>query len=378
MLLIVAASAFITYVLFGYPLLLGFLARRFAKAPARGPYEPSVSIIVAVHNGAQFIEAKLKSILALDYERRRMEIIVASDGSTDRTIELARRFEPQGVRVLDLPRKGKPATLNAAVAASSGEVLVLTDVRQTLAPESLRLLLENLADPQVGAASGELVILDGERTEERQTGLYWRYELWIRLRLSELDSIFGATGAYYAIRRNLFVPIPDDSLLDDMYLPLAAFFRGYRLLVDPRARMFDYPTGLESEFRRKWRTLAGNYQIIASYPGLLLPWRNRLWLHFMSYKFGRLLLPFALLIILAASFSLLTPWRELMIGAQGVFYGTAIADIWIPEGRALKRVTGVIRTFVTLMGAAFLAASVFFVPSSWLWKPQRVSGAGSR
>src|SRR5262249_32719332 len=162
--------------------------------------------------------------------------LVASDGSTDGTGQIVERFAGQGVRLLNLPRGGKPAALNAAIAEASDEILVLTDVRQTLAPESLRLLLENFADPDVGAASAELVILKSGRTTEDPVGLYWRYEVWIRLNQSSLDSIFGATGAYYALRRKLAVPIPTDALLDDMYLPLAAFFQGYRLVVDARAK----------------------------------------------------------------------------------------------------------------------------------------------
>src|SRR5260370_1196685 len=125
--------------------------------------------------------------------------------------------------------------------------------------------------------------------------------------------MFGATGPFYAIRRELAVPIPPDVLLDDVYLPLAPFFRGYRLVVEESARAFDYPTTLETEFRRKVRTLAGVYQLIRIYPRLLLP-GNRMWFHFMSYKVGRLLLPHALILIAACSFFLPHPWRAWALG----------------------------------------------------------------
>jgi hypothetical protein len=258
------------------------------------------------------------------------------------------------------------------MAVATGDILVMTDVRQELEAESLARLLENFADADVGVASGELVIRSGENSEQASTGLYWRYELWLRLQLSARDSIFGATGAYYAIRRSLAVDIPPGTLLDDMHLPLAAFFRGYRLIVDPRARMFDQPTSLEGEFARKVRTLAGNYQILRHYPGLLIPGKNRMWFHYLSYKFGRLLLPFALLGIAVLSFLLPAPWSLLMLAAQAVFYGLALADIWIPECQ-IKRVTSVARTFVTLMAATLMALSIFFVPSGELWKPSRAS-----
>lgn len=358
----------ILYVLFGYPVLLGVLARRFAKPVERAPYEPRVSIIIAVQNGERFLANKLSSILALQYPHEKMEIIVASDGSTDRTDAIARSFAGSGVRLLALDRGGKPSALNAGIAAAGGEILVLTDVRQALAPDSLRLLMENFADAKVGAASGELVLLKPDGQGEANVGLYWKYEIRIRLDLSALDSIFGATGAYYALRRELSVPIPPSALLDDMYLPLAAFFRGYRLVVDPRVHMFDSPMSIETEFRRKVRTLAGNYQILGWYPKLLGP-GNRMWLHFVSYKFARLLLPFALVAVLLCSFHLPGFWSYLAVGGQIIFYSAAVLDFWIPDRSLLKRISSPIRTFVSLMAAAFLAPSIIFIPGTKFWRP---------
>jgi cellulose synthase/poly-beta-1,6-N-acetylglucosamine synthase-like glycosyltransferase len=370
------ASAFVIYVLFAYPLILAFLARRRSRVIRRAPYRPPVSMVIAVHNGAEFLTEKLESILALDYPRDQLDILVVSDGSTDDTDEIAKSYSTEGVRLLQLPRGGKPAAINAGIKATSGEILVLTDVRQVLAPGSLGYLLENFADPAVGAASAELVIRKGDTAEQEKTGLYWRYELWIRLKLSALDSIFGATGAYYAIRRSLVVPIPERALLDDMHLPLAGFLQGYRLIVDVRAQMFDLPSRLETEFDRKRRTLAGNYQILQSYPQLLNPSKNRLWWHFVSYKFGRLLLPFALLLILVLSFGLRSPWKGIFIAAQGLFYLTAILDKWLPEGPA-KKLTTPVRTFVTLMVAALLAPAILFTPDINLWTPSGISRNGS-
>jgi poly-beta-1,6-N-acetyl-D-glucosamine synthase len=365
-------TAWTLYVLFGYPLILAALAARVPARVRRAPAHPSVSIVIAVHNGEAFLESKLQSIFSLDYPKDRIQILVASDGSTDATDSIAQRYASRGVLLLRLPRGGKPAALNAAIQQATGDILVLTDVRQTLAPDSLALLMENFADPGVGAVSAELVILKANRSEEDTVSLYWRYELWIRLNLSRIDSIFGATGAYYALRRELAVPVPPDTLLDDMYLPLAAFFRGYRLIVDPRARMFDYPTGLQAEFRRKVRTLAGNYQILASYPSLLGP-RNRLWLHYISYKFGRLLLPFALLLVLLSAFGLPGHWRTAAVAVQTVFYALALLDPWIPAS-FLKRISYPIHTFVVLMAATLCAVSVFFIPAATLWKTTTVSG----
>jgi len=257
--------------------------------------------------------------------------------------------------------------LNAAIVEARGEILLLTDVRQQVAPDSLGHLLACFADPAVGAVSGELIIRKGASHEEADIGLYWRYESWIRDRLSALDSMFGATGPFYAIRRELAVPIPGDMLLDDMYLPLAAFFRGYRLVVESAARAYDYPTSVKTEFRRKVRTLAGNYQILSAYPALLGP-RNRMWLHFVSYKLGRLLLPWLLMTLFAASAFLPDPWRLFALAAQIGFYALAMLDRWLPACFPLKVLSSPAHTFVVLMAAAVCGLSIFFVPPRRLWK----------
>lgn len=368
----ITACLLIFYVVAGYPLLLRWVALRRPRPVQRRPIEPTVSLIIAVYNGERFLEAKLQSVLALEYAADKLEIIVASDGSTDRTEEIAERFAAQRVSLLRLPRGGKPAALNAAIGKARGEILVLTDVRQPLEPPSVARLMENFADPTVGVASGELLIRAGATQEEADIGLYRRFENWIRVNLSSIDSTFGATGSFYAIRRTLAVPIPADTLLDDVYLPLAAYFQGYRLVMDSRARAYDLPTSLETEFRRKMRTLAGNYQILRAYPALLGP-GNRMWLHFVSYKFGRLLLPWLLLILAAASFGLPAPWREALLAGQAVFYGLALADVWILKPRILKRVSSSAHTFLVMMIATLGGLSVLFIPPRTLWK---VTSAG--
>lgn len=365
----IAASLVLFYIVFGYPLLLAAIVRFRPRPVRRAPFTPRVSIIVAVHNGAEFVRPKLRSILELDYPRELVEILIACDGCTDRTGDAAAEFE--GVRVLRLARTGKAGALNAAIREASGEILVLTDIRQRLAPDSLRLLLENFADPSVGAASAELIISTGNTTEEASVGLYWRYELNIRLLLSGFDSIFGATGAYYALRRELAVPIPGGTLLDDMYLPLAAFFRGYRLIVDNRAHMFDFPTRIKAEFWRKVRTLAGNYQILAAYPALLTP-RNRLWFHFLSYKAARLMLPLIFAAIFWFSLGLPQPWMAAAVAGQAGVYAAALLDRWVPEGR-LKKLTSAAATLVSLIAAAAVAPVVYFVPGFRIWKTTVVS-----
>ena len=363
-------SSVVLYVLVGYPLLLAVLARR--ERPLRRAWHPlSVTVLLPVYNGENWIRSKLETIFALDYPHHLLEIIVISDGSTDGTEAIVQEFVARGVRLLRVVHGGKALALNAGIAEAHGEILFFTDVRQHLQPDSLRRLVECFDDPAVGVVSGELIIREGSSHEEANIGLYWRHEKWIRERLSRIDSVLGATGAIYAMRRALAVPLPPGSLLDDMYLPLAAFFRGYRVVLDRSARAFDFPTALHSEFGRKVRTLAGNYEILCAFPALLGP-RNRMWLHYVSHKFGRLLIPYALLGALLASFWIPYPWNRAAIAAQCAVLALAAVDLLLPQRSAIKRITSPVRTFIVMMAASFCAVSFFFTRGRNLWKPTRV------
>ena len=369
-----AAAVFILYTLLGYPLLLAVLARR-ESAPVRRQWRPkSVSVLLPVHNGEAWIRTKLRSILALNYPTELREILVVSDGSTDRTDEYVREFEPQGVRLVHIPRSGKAAALNALMERASGEIFFFTDVRQTLHEDALRNLVACFADPTVGVASGELVILDSVGREDARVGLYWKYEKWMRKRLSRIDSIPGATGCIYAMRRELAAPLPADCLLDDVHLPMKAFFSGHRLILDESAKAFDVPALLKTEFRRKVRTQAGVYQILLAFPQLLGP-QNRMWFHFLSHKFARLLLPFALLLIGLASFWLPVPWSRLALSSQAILYGFALLDLLISERFPLRRLSSPISTFVTLMAAALCAVSILVLPARRFWSVPQAGAA---
>lgn len=362
--LFLSGAAFLLYVLFGYPVLLAVRARLFSRPVRKAEEWKTVSLVLAVKNGEKFLRSKLESIFALDYPRDLLQVIVISDGSTDRTDAIAKESADC---FLCLPSGGKALALNAGIAKATGEILFFTDVRQPLAADSLRRLVSCFADPRVGVASGELIILDGKTQGEASIGLYWRYEKWIRNLLSQIDSVMGATGCIYAMRRELAVTLPAGTLVDDMYLPLAVFFRGYRVIFEPGAKAFDYPTALDAEFRRKVRTQAGVYQIIGAFPQLL-GMENRMWIDFASHKLGRLLLPYACLLMAGSSFWLPEPWRTPALAGQGLFGFFALVDVWLPEGFPLKRLTSPLRTFVVLMSAALCAGAVLFLPHDYFWK----------
>jgi len=363
--------SFTTYTVIGYPILLGLIAR-FRYRPIRKRFEArTVTILLPVRNGEPWLRAKLGSLFSLQYPREALKIIVISDGSNDATDSIAREFADSGrIEFLRINGGGKAAALNAGLAQARGEILFFTDVRQDLEPESLRNLVACFNDPDVGVASGELVIRCRDGHGEEPVGSYWRYEKWLRNRESQIDSVMGATGCIYAMRRELATPLAPGVLVDDMFLPLAAFFRGYRIVLDGTAKAFDRPAVLRDDFWRKVRTQAGVFQIIALYPRLLMP-TNRMWPAFWSHKVARLLLPYALLLSGLTTFALKTPWRTGALCIQLLLYGLALADLWLPERIRLKRVTSSLRTFLVLMAAAFCAVLILFVPSEDLWRDTR-------
>ena len=370
----VLCTAFVIYVLLGYPIALAMWARLFPKKIGKALARRRVSVIVPVRNGAQWVVAKLDSLLASDYPAELLDILIVSDGSSDKTNEIVSGYPDPRVRLLALPPGGKASAVTKALSAVQGAIIVLTDVRQTFDKEAIRLMVMCFADANVGVVTGELVIREGNSQEEYNTGLYWTYEKWIRRNLNRIDAMLGATGSIYAIRRELAVEIPADILLDDVYVPFHIAFRGYRIYFEDRAKAYDLPTSLKSEFGRKVRTQAGVYQILEYFPALLSPFNPR-FIHFLSHKFGRLMLPYALLGALGFSFFLPAPWNWLTLAAQGVFYGLALLDPFIPEGNPVKRLSSVIRAFLVLVAAAAVALKIFFAPPQHLWKETKVGAA---
>jgi cellulose synthase/poly-beta-1,6-N-acetylglucosamine synthase-like glycosyltransferase len=373
--LLALGTAVALYIMVGYPLVLAWFPVRPAPQVAKDRnYRATVSILLAVHNGEAFVRRKLECLLALEYPRELMQILVVSDGSTDRTDEIVESFADRGIRLLKAPRRGKAAALNAALEQATGEILFFTDVRQSLEPGSLAHLVANFADPAVGAATGELRILDPNRVgEQADMELYWRYELWARQRHSRIDSIFSVTGCIYALRRCLAEPLRPDTLTDDACFSLGAFFRGYRVVFDPAAVATDYPTAEGGEFRRKLRTLVGLWQLHLRQPRLFLR-VNRMRFHFLSYKFARLLLPWAVLLIWGATLALpASGFRTFLLVDELGLGALALLDYGVPKGFAVKRITSPARTFLTMNAAALLAVAFLFVSPERVWKPTRVS-----
>lgn len=347
-----ACLATVGYTYVGYPALIGLLARLAPLRSAEDPtWLPTVTAVIPMYNAAPYLRAKIASLQALDYPADRIQILLYCDDATDDTAAIARALceaDPRIELIVASERRGKPAGVNRMIASATGEVLLMTDVRQRVAPGALRALVSRLADPQVACVSGNLVLEGGTGA-----GAYWAYENWIRRQEGRFRGMVGVTGPLYVIRRADMASLPDGLILDDMWVPLRHVLEGRRIVFAEDAECFDAAFGDEREYGRKVRTLAGNYQLFALLPGLLDPRHNPVWFEVVSHKILRLACPWALGGL--AAFSVagalrgplpLRPLFALLAGGQGLFYLAALV------GPRAGKLGTVARTFVVLNGAA--------------------------
>jgi poly-beta-1,6-N-acetyl-D-glucosamine synthase len=353
-------AAAVAYAYAGYPALLA-LAAWLRPRPVRRAANPdaSVSIILAVHNEEANIARRVEELTHLvQVSGLQGEILVISDGSTDATAAIARSCKGP-VRVVELPENaGKAVALSEGCRAAAHDLLVFADARQTWAADALERLVENFADPTVGAVSGDLVVQSGPGVLAG-VSLYWRYEKWLRRIESRVHSMVSVTGAISAVRRELFRPIPRGTILDDVYWPLQVALQGFRVVHDPRAVAFDWlPERARDEFRRKVRTLSGNFQLVARLPSALLPWRNPVWLQLVSHKLLRLLVPWLLVALLVLGAVLPQPICRTAFWLQTEAYLVGLVGMWRPVGTRV-RVAAAVASLLVLNAAAWLGF--------WVW-----------
>jgi len=355
---------FITYTYLGYPLVLYILSKLFPKRVDKKlpALEPLVTVVVAARNEGETIGKRIKNLLSQHYPPNRLEIIVVSDGSTDVTNEIVARLagqEPVKIRFKDevLPRlrlvthdenKGKPHALNEGVRLAHGEFIVFADARQDFEPDAVRELIANFNDPSVGSVTGELVFYqDSETTIRAEMGLYWNFEKRIRKMEGSIHSVVGATGAIYAIRRELFEEIPEETILDDVLVPLRIVSRGYRNVFEDEAVARDvFSADMEREKRRKIRTLLGNYQLLRLMPSLASVTGNPLFLQFVSHKIFRLFVPFFFIALFVSSFMVEGLFYRF------VFWGIVALFLMTCFSRQLSRIP-LIGTFCTISRTFF-------------------------
>ncbi len=313
---------------------------------------PAVTCVMAAANEAALIGRKLDILRRQDYPPDKISIIVVSDASTDGTDEIVTGHAARDPRIRLLrteSRSGKPTALNLARKHIGTEIAILLDVRQDLTPNAIRELIAHLADPTVGAVSGDFR-LKGDA--------YWTYEAFVRRRESRSGSMVQVTGSLYAIRTRDFPVIPADTILDDVYVPVTVALTGRRIVMAEKAGSLDVrPRSLSGEFTRKVRTLAGLVQICHSIPACLNPVRNPLWGRFVIHKLSRFSGPYGLLLMLvAAAMSAGSLYRVTV----GVAVGLAVlaAGETVGVGHRLSRVA---RALVALNVAALWAVPAYYL-----------------
>jgi biofilm PGA synthesis N-glycosyltransferase PgaC len=295
------AGIFYTY--FGYPIAIWLLACLRGRQRTVSTITPSVSIVLAVRNGMDRLQAKIQHLLELDYSGIK-EIIIVSDGSTDGTAEYVTSLQLERIKTVVLRKHGgKAAAVNAGVVLATGDIILFVDIRPEIAPGAIQRLVNNFADPQVGCVAGELILRhEGhDAASEAVGGLYWRYEQWLRKCEAAFDSPVGVYGGFYAIRKELFIPIPPGTILDDMFEPLSIIRQGYRSALESTAFVYDvWPKKVVGEFHRKVRTLAGNFQLFKLAPWTLTS-ENRAMFQLVSHKVMRLVVPYLMVALFISS-----------------------------------------------------------------------------
>jgi cellulose synthase/poly-beta-1,6-N-acetylglucosamine synthase-like glycosyltransferase len=382
--LLFLSAAVPIYVYAGYPILLWAMARvRGQRTVAAAPIEPAVTLIISAYNEEDVIGEKLENSLSLDYPRDRLEVIVVSDCSSDRTDAIVAARAPDGVRLIRLPeRGGKSAGLNHAVAAARGSVLVFSDANAFYRTASIRRLVANFADSEVGCVTGESRYAKPDRsTTSTQENLYWRYERWIKIVESNWGSMVGSDGAILALRRDLFEPLRASDL-NDLVIPLRVVARGYRVVYEPsaicdEAGMLEY----EEEFRRKVRIVNRSVFALRQFPLLLNPLRAGTFaLQLISHKvlrWGVGLALIALLISSAATTAIDPRWAPLL-WAQVAFYALAGAGALLPGWRRRAGSIATLPYYFCLVNVAALIGGARGLRGrvQVTWNPERGQGTG--
>ena len=364
-----------TYLL--YPLCIWALARlpRKILTPSEADRAalPPVTLLVAAYNEEQVIERKVRNSLALDYPRDRLEIVVASDGSSDATGEIVVRYAHRGVRLLNYgQRRGKSHVLNAAIPETNGDILVLSDANTDFDRRAVRQLVRWFVDPRVQAVCGRLELKDptGGRNVD---SLYWRYETFLKHCEGRLGALLGANGGIYAIRRSGYVPIPNNAIIDDFLIPLLSKLRhGGRIVYDPAAVASEEtsPT-IGGEFHRRVRIGTGAYQSLRLLWRLLSPRYGWTAFAFLSHKLLRWMVPFLFLTMVVCTVCLLQyPLYRFMLGAQLALLAIALGGMYV-RGKSL---TARLLRATTMFAGMNLALLLGFwrwvtTPQGGTWQP---------
>jgi cellulose synthase/poly-beta-1,6-N-acetylglucosamine synthase-like glycosyltransferase len=351
--------AALLYVYIGYPLVLLCLSVICRRRRATPGYTPFLSILIAAYNEETGIKKKIEQTLDLDYPPDKLEILVLSDGSTDKTDEIVRSFSDPRVRLLHLSgRKGKTNAQNEGVRHARGEVLVFSDATTMYHRQALRYLASNYADSQVGAVSGRYQYFDPEGGSPTGLGTmaFWNYENYIKKMQSSIRTISGCCGCIYSVRTEAYTLL-DDEVISDLVQPLHVIRKGYRVVFEDRALAYEETTqSTAEEFAMRVRVVTRGMRGLLSVPALLMPWKFG-WVSFQlwSHKISRWLVPFLLLGLFGSNLLLLRgPLYQFVLGIQVAFYALTFLSLLVPVQRLWKPL-GIPLYFCTLNAAALFS-----------------------
>jgi poly-beta-1,6-N-acetyl-D-glucosamine synthase len=370
---------FIFYTYLGYPLFLRIKSVFLNYPASTGHMEnyPYVSVVIAARNEEKCIERRIRNIMDQDYPKAKMEIIIISDGSADATDDIVKTIIKETecikkgfLKIYSQKRSfGKPLCINTGVKAATGDIIVFADCRQRFSDNAIKELVKNFVDQKVGCVSGELVFEETPGSSiQSEMGAYWRFEKWLRKLESTTGSVPGATGAIYAIRKRLFRPLPAQTLLDDVLVPIRLCMLGYRTIFENRAIAYDMVSNnLDLEKKRKVRTLAGNWQLLFLEPALLNPMKNPLWIRFMSHKIFRLLIPYCFITLLFVAFRLKETYSYFFIASVALFFLISVLPPMNGPFRSISKLTRISRSIIFLNYFAFLAPLKLALNPRKLW-----------
>lgn len=328
---------FILYTYIAYPLLIALIAR-FMPLRSEGSVNPDllVTLLITAYNEEAVIEKKIENSLGLDYPRDKLQILVAADGSSDRTPEIVRKFSDRGVELTYTPqRDGKMAAINRAIPHSSGQIIVFSDANNMYDHDAIRKLVIPFSDPTVGATTGAKLIIQDGRELSGTEGIYWKYESWIKTNETFLGTCTSSVGEILAIRRELYVPPPNNIINDDYYIVIDLIKRGFRVFYVPEARSFEYISATaRDEMVRRSRMNTGKFQAIFMSHRLLPFDRPLLLWQIISHKYFRAFLPFGFLVVLVTNiflvllhvdlpsslFRMSMPYALIFLIMQSIFY----------------------------------------------------------
>ena len=328
----------ILYTYFGYPVLIFLLAKMIHKPEAYQSYQPSVTLLIAAYNEEAVIEDKIKNSLTIEYPKELFQVLIVTDGSADKTPEIAKRYMNYGIEILHQPeRRGKMAAINRALPNARGEIIIFSDANNYYQSDTIFKLIRPFGNAGVGAATGAKVIGQDDGNLGASEGLYWKYESFIKKQESRAGSCTSAAGEVLAIRKNLYSPPPDNIINDDFYIAMQIVRNGYRLVYVPEAKSVERVSpSAQDEIMRRTRINAGRFQAIAMARQILPFSRPLLVWQILSHKFLRPIVPFFM--IGAALFNLLAvlfpphatglwilskPYNIIFLGLQILFYTLA-------------------------------------------------------